>query len=83
MGRHAVDPVRRLTLALLLAAVAALGAASGHDAPVEDEPAVTPAPAPPLAASRVRTTAVYEEWRCTEPALTLTPASLATLVRRP
>lgn len=83
MGRNAVDPVRRLTLALLLASVAALGASVG-DAPYDDGRVVT---TPPRSSSdrpwRVGSAMVYDERRCSEHGLAATPVSLVELVRRP
>ena len=78
-----MDPVRRLTLALLLASVAALGALS-RDEPVDDERVVAaPPPAPSDVRRRLVTAAVYEERRCTEQVFAATPVSLAGLARRP
>ena len=76
-----MDPVRRLTLALLLASVAALGA-SMDDAPVDVErTARTPAPSPILRPARLGAHSVYDELRCTERGVAATPAALVELVR--
>jgi hypothetical protein len=88
MGRNAVDPVRRLTLALLLASVAALGAsvddAPIDDVPVDDEPIAAAARrAPGEVAWRIGTAMAYDQRRCTERMLTGPPVSLVELVRRP
>ena len=84
MGRNAVDAVRRLTLALLLAAVAALGA-SVDDVPVDDVHVEAAAVPRPLRAAprHIGTTMTYGERRCSERALTGTPVSLVDLVRHP
>ena len=78
-----MDAVRRLTLALHLALVAALdasaddvldedgGSASGETAASSDVPL------------RFVARTVYDELRCTERSLAATPVSLAGLVRRP
>ena len=68
MGRSAVDPVRRLTLALLLASVAALRA-SVVDVPGDEDRAATvrPSSVVPL---RLGVAMVYDERRCSEPGLT-------------
>ena len=68
MGRSSVDPVRRLTLALLLASVAALRA-SVVDVPGDEDRAATvrPSSVVPL---RLGVAMVYDERRCREPRLT-------------
>ena len=88
MGRNALDPVRRLTLALLLASVAALGASVDDmpidDAPSDDERIVAAAPrAPSEVAWRIGTAMAYDERRCTERTLTRPPVMLVELERRP
>lgn len=83
MGRNAVDPVRRLTLALLLASVAALGALV-DDAPVDDDRDVsTPSLAAREAPRQLGTATIFDERRCTERGLASTAVSLVGLVRRP
>jgi hypothetical protein len=81
-----VDPVRRLTLALLLALVAALGASA--DDVLDDDRRMTSVARTATRASRepparLVTHTVYDERRCTERGLGGTPVSLAELVRRP
>ena len=82
-----MDPVRRLTLALLLALVAALGASA--DDVLDDEGRMVNAArtAARLTADvplRLAAPTVYDELRCTERGLVAgTPASLVELVRRP
>ena len=93
MGRNAVDPVRRLTLALLLASVAALRV-SVDDAPADDAPAdhapaddarivTAPSPSPSEVPWRIGTAMVYDERRCSERALTRAVASLLELAQGP
>jgi hypothetical protein len=88
MGRNAVDPVRRLTLALLLASVAALGASVGEGPLDEDRPEehrIVTAPSPPPGETpwRLGSATVYDERRCTERALERPHVTLVELVRRP
>ena len=63
-----MDPVRRLTLALLLASVAALGA-SIDDAPHVDREVVPPQRSPSVVPLRLDAAMVYDERRCRERAL--------------
>ena len=88
MGRNTLDPVRRLTLALLLASVAALGASVDDmpidEAPVDDERIVAAAPrVPSELAWRIGAAMAYDERRCTERTLTGAPVLLVELERRP
>ena len=66
MGRYAVDPVRRLTLALLLATVAALG--MSNDEALDEGERVVKAPVALPAASpwRLAPATVFDHRRCTE-----------------
>ena len=93
MGRNAVDPVRRLTLALLLASVAALRV-SVDDAPADDAPAdyapaadartvTAPSPLPSEAPWRLDKAMVYEERRCSERVLTRASAPLFQFAQGP
>lgn len=68
MGRSAVDPIRRLTLALLLASVAALRA-SVVDVPGDGDRAATGRP-PSVVPLRLGVAMAYDARRCSEPALT-------------
>jgi hypothetical protein len=66
MGRSAVDPVRRLTLALLLASVAALGA-SVDDAPDDDaRTSASPSRSRNVVPLRSGAATTYDERRCSE-----------------
>jgi len=81
MGGNEVDSVRRLTLALLLASVAALGA-SVDDVPVGAERVMrSAAPSPVVRPAHVAVRSVYDELRCTERGVGGTPAALVELVR--
>ena len=79
-----------MTLALLLASVAALGA-SVDDTPLDEgrreEDHIATAPTRALSevtpAWRLGAATIYDERRCTERALGSTPVSLVELVRRP
>ena len=69
MGRSAVDPVRRLTLALLLASVAALRA-SVVDVAGDDRAATTGSRSPSVVPLRLGIAMVYDQRRCREAGLT-------------
>lgn len=76
-----MDPVRRLTLALLLASVAALGA-SVDDEPIDAErTAHDPAQSAIMPPARLAAHTVYDDLRCTEPGIARATASLAGMVR--
>ena len=88
MGRNTVDPVRRLTLALLLASVAALGASVddgplGEGRPEENRSVAAPSTPPGETPWRLGSATNYDDRRCTERALARTQISLVELVRRP
>ena len=75
-----MDSVRRLTLALLLASVAALGA-SVDDLPIDAERTAHSAePSPIVRPARFVARSAYEELRCTERGIGDTPAALVELV---
>jgi hypothetical protein len=81
MGGNEVDSVRRLTLALLLASVAALGA-SVDDVPAGAErTAHSPAASLMVRPAHVVARNAYDERRCTERDVGGTPAALVELVR--
>ena len=70
MGRRAVDPVRRLTLALLLASVAALRASVVDVAGGDDRAATTGSRSPSVVPLRLGIAMVYDQRRCREAGLT-------------
>ena len=70
MGRSAVDPVRRLTLALLLASVAALRASVVEVPGDEDRAATMRSRSPSVVPLRLGVEMAYDERRCSEPGLT-------------